>query len=152
MKKGILLILVSILVLSCNSDDDSSEVVVIESTLIAKSILSGAGDEGIVQQNSVITDQNTWNNLITQMNTVNNVSDSFSEIDIDFSEFTVIAVFDEVKATGGYSLELDIMSNSVNIIVNITHVVPTGGGVTTALTQPYYIVKIPVTDLPIIFE
>ena len=151
MKKNVLIILLSIFVFSCNSDDDNSEMVNIESTLIAKDNLFGNGDEGIIEQNLEITDQKTFDNLISQMNTVNNVSDSFSEIDIDFSQYKVIAIFDEIRENGGHSLELNIMSNSENIIVNITDVVPEGNA-TTVITQPFHIVKISNSDLPIIFE
>ena len=151
MKKNVLIILLSIFVLSCNSDDDNPGMVNVESTLIAKNSLFGNGDEGIIKQNLEITDQNTWDNLISQMNSVNNVSDNFSEIDIDFSQYKVIAIFDEIRGSGGYSLELNIKSNSENIIVNVTDVVPEGSAL-AVITQPFHIVKILNSDLPIIFE
>lgn len=151
MKKNVLIILLSIFVLSCNSDDDNPGMVNVESTLIAKNNLFGNGDEGIIKQNLEITDQNTWDNLISQMNSVNNVSDNFSEIDIDFSQYKVIAIFDEIRGSGGYSLELNIKSNSENIIVNVTDVVPEGSAL-AVITQPFHIVKILNSDLPIIFE
>jgi len=151
MKKNVLIILLSIFFLSCNTDDNNSEMTNVESTLIAKDNLFGNGDEGIVEQNMVITDQSTWNDLITQMNSVNNVSDNFSETDIDFSEYKVIAVFDEIKGNGGHSLELSINSNSENIIVSITDLGPEGNAI-TVMTQPFHIVKIPTSDLPVIFE
>ena len=150
-KLSLLLFLGIVLLAGCSNDDDNSEMVNIESTLIAKDNLFGNGDEGIIEQNLEITDQNTFDNLISQMNIVNNVSDSFSEIDIDFSQYKVIAIFDEIRENGGHSLELNIMSNSENIIVNITDVVPEGNE-TTVITQPFHIVKISNSDLPIIFE
>jgi|TARA_B110000908_G_scaffold167898_1_gene221696 hypothetical protein len=150
-KLSLLLFLGIALLAGCSNDDDNSEMVNIESTLIAKDNLFGNGDEGIIEQNLEITDQNTFDNLISQMNIVNNVSDSFSEIDIDFSQYKVIAIFDEIRENGGHSLELNIMSNSENIIVNITDVVPEGNA-TTVITQPFHIVKISNSDLPIIFE
>ncbi len=151
MKKNVLIILLSFFVFSCNSDDDNSKMLNIESTLISKGNLYGGGDEGIVEQNLIITDQNTWNSLITQMNSINNVSDNFSETDIDFSEYKIIAVFDGIKGNGGHNLDLNIMSNSENIIVSVTDLVPEGNA-NTVITQPYYIVKISSSDLPIIFE
>ncbi|OIQ30908.1 MAG: hypothetical protein BM564_01465 [Bacteroidetes bacterium MedPE-SWsnd-G2] len=151
MNKNVLIILLTIFVFSCNSDDYNSELVNIESTLIAKDNLYGNGDEGIIEQNLIISDQTTWNNLMTQMNLVNNVTDNFSETDIDFSEYKILAVFDEIKGNGGHSLELDITSNSENIIVNITYLAPEGNA-TTVMTQPFHIVKISNTNLPITFE
>ncbi|WP_303317952.1 protease complex subunit PrcB family protein [Flavivirga abyssicola] len=149
--KNILIIFLSILVWSCISDDDNSKMTDVESTLIAKDNLYGNGAEGIIEQNLIISDQSNWNDLITQMNSVNNISDNFSETEIDFYEYKIIAVFDEIKGNGGHSLELNIVSNSENIIVNITYFAPKGNA-TTVITQPFHIVKIPNSDLPIIFE
>lgn len=136
--------------MGCNNDDNSNTIKV-ESTLIAKDNLFGNGNEGISKENMVITNTGTWNELITKMNTTNNVSNSFSEIDIDFSKYVVIAVFDEIKANGGHSLELNIFSNTENIIVKITDLAPQGNA-TTVITQPYHIVKILKTNSPIVFE
>jgi len=157
MKKNILIILLSVFFLSCSSDDDTTEmtnteITNIEFSLIGKGNLYGNGAEGITQQNLIISDETTWNDLITQMNFVNPVSDRFIETDINFSEHTIIAVFDEVKGTSGHNLELlSLTYNSENIIVNISDFVP-GGFVTGGITQPFHILKITNTGLPILFE
>jgi len=151
MKKNALIILLAIFALSCNSEDYNLEMVDIESVLITKDNLFGNGGEGIIEQNLEITSQSMWNNLISQMNSVNNVSDNFSEIDIDFSQYKVIAIFDKIKNNGGHSLELNLTGNSENIIVNINYISPKGN-VMSVITQPYHIVKIPNSNLPIIFE
>lgn len=149
--KNFLIAVLSILVLSCNETDDNSNSVTIESTLIAKDNLYGAGNEGIIEQNLVISDQATWDALMTQMNSVNNVTNTFTETVIDFSEYKIIAVLDAIKANAGHSIELDITSNSESIFVNVTDLTP-GGNATTVITQPFHIVKIQVTNLPIVFE
>ena len=151
MKTHALIVLLFTLFISCDSGDNNSELTIIESTLIAKDRLFGNGEEGITPQNIVIANQSNWNDLITQMNSVNNVSDNFSEIDISFSEYNVIAVFDELKGNDGHSIELSIISNSENIIVSVTNL-PSEGNAATVITQPYHIVKIPTSILPIIFE
>lgn len=151
MKKNALIILLAIFALSCNSEDYNLEMVDIESVLITKDNLFGNGGEGIIEQNLEITSQSMWNNLISQMNSVNNVSDNFSEIDIDFSQYKVIAIFDKIKNNGGHSLELNLTGNSENIIVNINYISPKGN-VMSVITQPYHIVKISNSNLPIIFE
>lgn len=151
MKKSIVIILLAAVIISCNSNDKNSEFTNVEFTLIAQDNLYGNGAEGIVEQNLIISNQTAWNDLIAQMNTVNNVSDNFTETDLNFSEHTIIAVFDEVKGNGGYSLELHIRSNSENIIVKVTDLVPEGNA-TTVMTQPFYIAKIQNSDLPILFE
>ena len=151
MKKTIFIILFSMLISGCRSYNNNSEIIKIEATLIAKDNLYGNGAEGINKQNLVITNKSIWNNLIAQMNAVNNVSNSFSETEIDFSKYVVIAVFDEIKSNGGYSLALTITDNSENIMVNVTTIAPQGFA-TTVITQPFHIVKILKSDLPIIFE
>ena len=151
MKKSIVISVLVLLVLSCSSSNDTPRIDTIEPTLIGKGNLLGNGEEGIIEQNIVISDQNVWNNLIAQMNLVNNLSDGFTETNIDFSEYNIIAVFDELKGNGGHGLELNITSNSNNIVVDVIKLFPQGNA-TTIITQPYYIVKIPTSDLQIIFE
>jgi hypothetical protein len=150
-KKNILILLLALLVVGCDLNDTTSEMMPVNSFLIAKGNLYGAGEEGIIAQNLVITNQTTWSTLIAQMNSVNTVSNGFNEIDIDFSEYTIIAVFDDIKENGGHRLELNIFSNSETIMVNVTHLVPEGNA-TTLSTQPFHIVKILKSNLLLLFE
>ncbi|MEN8886347.1 MAG: hypothetical protein ABF246_08145 [Winogradskyella sp.] len=122
----------------------------IQSTLIAKGNLYGSGAEGINAQNIVVSNQNDWDALITKMNSVNTVTSSFSEVEIDFANFAVVAVFGEVKGSGGYSLDLNLTKNSENIVVAIKQNAPVGLS-TSVMTQPFYIVKVRKSDVPIIF-
>lgn len=154
MKKELLFI-VLLFVLNCKTNmettnSDHVKINTIDSNLIGKGNLYGSGTEGVDAQNLVITNQNDWDTLKAQMNSVNRVSDGFKETTIDFTKNTIIAVFDEVKGTGGHRLELDITSNSKNTLVNITHVVPKGNA-TSVMTQPYHIIKINKLKLPIKF-
>lgn len=149
MKKPLLTLLLSIFVLSCSLDNPSPYNTIIESTLIAKGNLYGDGGEKITNQNLIISNQTDWDALITQLDSVNNVSDYFTETDINFSEDMIIAIFDEKKPTAGHSIELDIRSNSENIMVEVTKTEP-GDLAATVITQPFHIVKISKTDLPIL--
>jgi len=153
MKKYGLVILVALLAFSCDSEEDNSDTerILVEQTLIVSDNLYGNGDEELVSQNMVITNQNAWDALIAQLDSVNNVSGHFSETAIDFSLYTVIAVLDEIKGSGGHSLELSIMSNTENILVHVTDLAPEGNA-TTVITQPFIIVKISNSDMPIVFE
>ncbi|MBT8376807.1 MAG: protease complex subunit PrcB family protein [Bacteroidia bacterium] len=135
--------------LGCSNTENPNDTIVYD--LISKGNLYGDGAEGITQQNMIITTQLSWNALVSQMNTVNNVSDEFENLPIDYTSSTVIAVFDEVKSNGGYELELEIYSNQEQIEIQIISTSP-GGNATTVITQPYIIVKIPKTDLPIQFQ
>ncbi len=147
----ILITLLTLLTVACEPNNDENHEN-LEFVLISKGILAGGGAEGIEKQNLVITDKGSWDNLMGQMNAVNKINE-FSETDIDFSKFMVIAVFESIKSSGGFGLDLEITGDTDAITVSITELTPKPGDfVTTMLTQPYYIVKIPVTDLPIVFE
>ena len=136
--------------LSCNSTVESIQEPVTVS-LISKGDLYGNGAEGILSSQRVINDTSAWNSLLDQMNSVNTVSDSFSEIDINFSEFTVIAVFDDIKGNGGYGIDLAVSSTAETIIVDVSHLSPEGNAI-TVMTQPYHIIKIPKALLPVVFN
>ena len=158
--KNILLFAVLICVFSCkckiqnanaeNPKMENTDIKTVENYLIAKGNLYGSGSEGIVAQNLVITNQSDWDKIINQMNSVNNVTNGFTETIIDFSKYTIIAVFDKVRGSGGHRLELNITSDPKNTLVNITHIAPKGNA-TSVMTQPYYIVKVSKPNLPIKF-
>lgn len=149
--KLLYVVCLAFLMVNCNSDNDTSTILPIESTLIAKGELYGDGAEGIAEQNLIVSDADTWNALMAQMDSVNNVSNSFSEIDIDFNAYTVIAVFDQIRGNGGHTLDLDIIFTNANIVVMVSQNAPEGNA-TTVITQPFHIVKIDKTTKPIVFQ
>lgn len=119
---------------------------------IGTGCLYGGGSEGVLEQNLVITDSVTWNALKAQMNTVNNATYNFTEQTIDFTQWTVLAAFDQVRPSGGHALSFtSIIANYTQIVATVTDTHPNGAA-TTVITQPYTIVKIPVSNLPITFN
>lgn len=151
MKKNVLIILLAFVALSCDSNDTNENTTVVTSTVIAQDNLYGDGAEGITKQNLIITNTADWNALIAKMDAVNKTSSGFSEVDVNFSEFTIIAVFDNIRSSGGYNLKLDITSNTENISVSVINLVPVGN-VTSVITQPFAISKIKKSNLPIVFK
>ncbi|MFK7748397.1 MAG: hypothetical protein AB8B65_08410 [Kordia sp.] len=152
MKNYTILFILSLLICSCSSDDDSETTISsIETTLIGKGSLYGGSSQGVYQQNIVINTTADWNNLILLFDAVNDVSSSFTETDIDFTNFTVIVAIDEVRGNGGHDLDIEVNSDTQNIIVTVTDLIPEGNA-TTVITQPYHIVKIPKNTLPVVFE
>lgn len=148
--KTIILILSLFLVTSCNSDDDNTtaQSTPINFTEIGKGALYGNGSEGIVQSNMVIDNTTDWQNLMTQMDSFSNVTAQFSATNIDFNTYTVIGVFLEVKPSG-WEVEIsNIKENTSNVMVSKTET----EAVNSVITQPFHIVKIPVTNKPIEFE
>lgn len=152
MKKYTLIIIITILIgLVTSCDNDENDFIQVEFNSIGQGNIYGNGVENIIKQNLVISDSNSWNELIIKMNSVNNVSESFTETNIDFSIFTVIAIFDEIRPNGGHSIDITkAMENENSIIVTIENILL--GDKTLALTQPYHIVKIQRNDKSIIFE
>ncbi|MFC0603735.1 protease complex subunit PrcB family protein [Winogradskyella pulchriflava] len=144
-------IFILLFALNCKSTQNQEKMQNEAIVLIGKGNLYGSGDEGFEKQNMVINNTEDWNNVMAKMNSVNNVTNGFSETKIDFSKFTVIAVFDEVKTSGGHSLELDIKPDSEKILVEIIRKSPDGMA-TSVMTQPYYIAKIMKSELPIEFK
>ena len=122
----------------------------VDSELIAKGDLSGIGTEAISNQYFSITNQTEWENFISQIDVTNEVSSGFSEQNIDFSEYVVIAVIDQVRNTSGYSIDLEISTNYEKIFIGSNLSSPSPDGVVaTVISQPYHIVKIAKTNLPI---
>ncbi len=61
---------------------------------------------------------------------------------VDFKENQVVAFFLGTKNTGGYSISIDSVAEQADQILVYKKVeTPSGGMVTTALTQPYLIVE-----------
>lgn len=147
MKKIIIFLLALIISSGCNKDESNETE--ITPVLIGKAELFGNGEEGIERSNLVITNSTEWNVLIEQMDSVNNTSDDFTEIDIDFSQFQIIAVFDEIRINGGSSTTISsIMEYENNITVAIEF---QSNGDIPLMNQSFHIVKIKRTEKPIIF-
>ncbi len=144
-------IVILLFALNCKSSENKAKMTKEDIVLIGKGNLYGSGSEGIDKQNLIVTSPEEWKDLLNKMNAVNKVSDSFSETDIDFSEYTVIAVFDEVKNSGGHSLNLVIQETKDKFLVEVLRKSPDGIA-TSVMTQPYYIVKVPKGELTIVFE
>src|SRR5690606_41552313 len=114
-------------------------------------ILHCNGVENIETSNLILENTSSLNDIIDKINTVNNVSDNFTETDIDFSQYLVIAVFDEIYSNGGHTIDIiKIVENEVNIIITVDKLL--NGDASSVITQPYHIIKIPKTEKPIIFE
>ena len=144
----ILLILSLFFITSCNDDENNTfQSVEITPILIGQGSLSGNNAENISQSNLVINNQSDWQNLMTQMDSYNNVTSAFSETNIDFGNFQIIAIFLEVKPTGWGITITNITENENNIVMSTEE----QEGVATVISQPFHIVKIPINNKPIVF-
>ena len=149
-----LIAILSMVLINCSSDDNNSqadfEPVNIEFTLIGWDALLN-GYENIPQQNIVIYDEPTWQDLIDLIDSTQpfyNVSDGFSTTDIDFENFQLIVVIDEVRLTISEITITSVVENQDNIVV-------TYGFSSSPLqveSKPFHIVQIPKSDKPVVFE
>jgi len=145
MKNIILFISIMLSITSCTNHD--SENIQINPILIGKGNLNGS--EGINQQNMVIQKNNDWDNLLAQLDSY--TVSTFTETKIDFDNYQIIAVFDEVYGNGGHSIDIiKITENEADIVVKIKNLQT--GGINSVITQPFHIVKIPIIDKPILFK
>jgi hypothetical protein len=151
LKKLILIFVVYSSLLSCdNNDDEPFTPVNIEFEVIGSGNLTSM--EEIPPGNNVINNQNDWNILINNMNSINSdTTASFTTTTINFQTHIIIAVFDEIRGNPGWLIEIDsIIENENNIVVDVINLNP--GSIQSSIRQPYQIVRIPITNKPIIFE
>ncbi|MDR0368280.1 MAG: protease complex subunit PrcB family protein [Bacteroidales bacterium] len=148
---AICVLLVGFLLAGCEKDKGkgAGESVNVPFTTIAQGDLFGGGREGFTKQNIIISTATDWENLKTAM--PDNMVESFAETDIDFSVYQIIAVFDEVKPNGGWSIDVMSITQVANKIVVTLSNVKTGDD-TCVITQPFHIVKIPISQKEIVFQ
>jgi hypothetical protein len=120
--------------------------------LIAQGELHGNGKEEFSRGGVVIKTDSEWEAFKQKINTTNNVADTyFTGKEIDFSTDQIIAVFDEVKGSGGWSIDITgITELQDKILISVTNL-KKGGGY-TVMTQPFQTVKIPVSEKEIEFD
>lgn len=150
MKKLLLFLLISVLFInySCNDKDENiKSKTQINFQLIGKGELIG---NSLPQQNLVITNSAQWTTLLNTLDANNNVSGGFTETNIDFNQYMVIAVFDQTYLNGGHSIDIIAVDETAsNLEVNVEKLLQ--GNVTSIVTQPYHIVKIPKIAKPVTF-
>lgn len=148
--KTIIFSLILLLALSCTNNNDFQPQT-ITPVLIGKNDLSGNGAERISQQNVVVSNQTAWTQLMNSMNANNNQTNNFTTTTIDFNKFQIIAVFDNIKTAGGYSIDITtVVENQKNIVVTIKRLLT--GGDNTVMIQPFHIVKIPKSTKLVVFQ
>ncbi|WP_171971856.1 protease complex subunit PrcB family protein [Mangrovimonas sp. DI 80] len=122
-----------------------------EPFIIAEGNLYGNGDEGIPKQQIIINTEAEWHALKEQMDRVNPVSEQFTQKDVNFNIYQVIAVFESVKTTGGYRIDLNLETTQTQRTITVNTKAPEGMA-TMVMTQPFKIMAIPRMDTPIIFQ
>jgi len=139
--------------LSCNNNDyEPFTPVNIEFEVIGSGNLVAPVSVDILPGNYVINNESDWIELLNKMNSVNSdTTSSFTTTNINFQTHIIIAVFDELRGNPGWIIEIEsIIENENNIVVDVINLNP--GSIQSAMRQPYQIVRIPITNKPIVFE
>lgn len=149
MRSTLFLLGTILFIASCSKNYDDIDT---SQTLIKDGSLSGS--EEIAQQNTVFKKEKDWNAFLDELNTVNDETADFTETDIDFSEFMVIACVDKVQSSGGYDITItEITQTDSKVKITVENTQPADGAITTTvITQPYYIIKLPATDKAVSFK
>lgn len=152
--KILVLTLAVLLTISCSNDNKNAKIFTpqnITPILIGEGNLFSSFSNNTSANNLVILNDPDWNNFITNINNPNNLSMTFSETNIDFNNFMIVVIFDQPRPTDGYQVSItSITENNVNIVVDVNYV--GSGGITQMPTHPYYIVKIPKSTKPVVFQ
>lgn len=139
--------------LSCNNNDyEPFTPVNIEFEVIGSGNLVAPVSVDILPGNYVINNESDWIELLNKMNSVNSdTTSSFTTTNINFQTHIIIAVFDELRGNPGWIIEIEsIIENENNIVVDVINLNP--GSIQSSMRQPYQIVRIPITNKPIVFE
>lgn len=129
-------------------DEKPTEVTDVAFKNSASGNLQGDGAEGINEGGIVVNSQEEWTTLTTKMNSVN---EAFKEQSIDFNNMTVLAYFDQIRGSGGYTVEFaSVSQTSKSIQAHIKRTASDGNDI-EIMTQPYSIVLIEKTDKTVVF-
>jgi hypothetical protein len=118
-------------------------------TNIASGYLTGYGAEGIEEGGRLINSQEEWERLTGMMNSVNQ---AIPEKSIDFEKNSVLVYFDEIRGSGGYSVEIvSVMIKGKMVEAQIKKAAPTGAAI-EIMTQPFHSVSVPKMEGPVEFK
>lgn len=149
----------SIMVTSCGTNDAKhsenadNAVTVVDYQTVKSGVLHGAGEEGISQGIIAVSNIDELNDLRNKMNAVNEVvGEDIIADERFFEEEMLIFIFDKVRGTGGYTFNVEeITENKETLKVNVLSKSPSGPA-TSIMTQPYQIVSIAKSNNEITLE
>lgn len=140
----IIISLFLLVIIACKSTTTiTSKVNEVAFQTVSKGMLFGNGMEGISESNFTINNAKEWDAFLEKIAIENKVSTNFSKVTIDFSEHILVCVFDTIRNTGGFEIEIEtifIEKNGENIQYSTKKPGPTDM-VTMVVTQPYHLVK-----------
>jgi len=156
MKKFTMLVLLFVAITGCQDDDGTvvdTEPVEVDFENVEMGAVSG---EALVEANFVINTPTEWEDFKAYVNSAYDGSTPYVALDgiaVDYEAYTVIAVVGPFWQNFGNTVEISsIVANNVNLTVTGSISYPEDEYVMPAHSQPYHIVKIPKTTLPVLFD
>ena len=144
--KTLITIIFSLILVGCPTNEEGGF------TFLYKGNLSGNGSEGFKKENIVISSKEEWRAFLSKIDGTNKVS-KISENAIDFSKEIIVAVFDKVRNSGGFSVEImEAVKEADTLLIKVQSKGPKPMAMVTAvMIQPYHIIKIKKTNKRIKF-
>ena len=139
-------ILFSLVLVGCPKNEEGGF------TSLSKGNLFGNGAEGFKKENIVISSKKEWKFFLSKFDTTNKVSKTFENA-IDFSEEMIVICLDNVRSSGGFSVEIiEVIKEASTTLIKVKFKSPKPMDmVTSVIIQPYHIVKINKTNKKIKF-
>ncbi|WP_283640458.1 protease complex subunit PrcB family protein [Mesonia mobilis] len=147
--KNLVYICFAIFMFSCNSAKNTQHMA---PKVISEGNLFGSGSEGLMQQNTVITNETEWKEFMMRLNAANETIKKDQVSAIDFDEQNVIVIIDKQRNTGGHKIEIAETYTQNGIVYFTVKKTHPEGMATSVMTQPYYIATIPKTKQEIEFK
>jgi hypothetical protein len=151
MKKIIMVLSIAFLLPNCQDDDVivTNEPVIIEFQEVKKlmhtvpvlSPVSGIGNEYIMNSAAEF-------NILTAFYTPS----IFADVEIDFTQSTVIAVIDDYRTGPYYDINIASITQTDNTVLVSVDKTSEPSELVGVVNQPAHIVRIPKTTLPVVFE
>jgi hypothetical protein len=140
----IIISLFLLVIIGCKSTTTkTSKVNEVAFQTVSKGALFGNGMEGISESNFTINTAKEWETFLEKIGLKDKVSTNFSKEPIDFSKHILVCVFDTIRNTGGFEIEIEnilIVKNGINTLYSSKKPGPKDL-VTMVVTQPYHLVK-----------
>lgn len=141
-----LTLLLPLVIIGCSNDDNEAL-----NTPPVQEIAQGwlSYNEVFTNENIVITSSSQWEELLSEMEGVNEgITNTFTETDIDFDNYEVLASFQVKNGTTTVDITA-VTENENNITVTVKNLQQ---GLTQDVALPFHIVKIQKSDKPVVFE
>ena len=104
---------------------------------ICEGNLYGAGEEGLEAQTIIIQSQQELETLLDKMSSINPTNCSDILMTIDFSEYDLIFLLDQVRGSAGYAIEVSNISELNDLVTIQYEQISPQGMASTVMTQPF---------------